>query len=291
MPITRFVNDQVNAILASGHGVIRPADHPSRRATIGRLAEAGALRRVFPGTYIRAEDHGDRQVRLAAACAWAAPACLWGQSALEAASGDRRPFQGERIRLVGQPRPHPAVHWYRARLPEDFVVTAHGCRYASPLVVAVDAAAHDRGASLDRLLRIEPSLAADLPLVLSWFSTRSGNRQRTAVVLAAAKNPWSAAERELHRLLDRSGITGWIANPVLRTRFGVFIPDLLLEAHRLVIEVDGREFHTAALAFEADRLRQNRLVLLGYRVLRFTWRMLTERPREVLATIRAALAR
>ena len=41
---------------------------------------------------------------------------------------------------------------------------------------------------------------------------------------------------------------------------------------RLIIEIDGREFHTDPEVFESDRSRQNLLVLDGWRVLRFTTR-------------------
>jgi len=39
-----------------------------------------------------------------------------------------------------------------------------------------------------------------------------------------------------------------------------------------------------------DRYRQNALVLAGWRVLRFTYRMLVDEPDYVIATILAALA-
>ena len=59
----------------------------------------------------------------------------------------------------------------------------------------------------------------------------------------------------------------------------------------LAVEIDGREFHTAAADFENDRWRQNDLVNAGWRVLRFTARMLEEAPHLVLAAITEALAR
>jgi very-short-patch-repair endonuclease len=43
--------------------------------------------------------------------------------------------------------------------------------------------------------------------------------------------------------------------------------------------------------FQRDRRRQNRLIAAGWTVLRFTWWDLTERPDDVLAQIRAAVAR
>ena len=42
--------------------------------------------------------------------------------------------------------------------------------------------------------------------------------------------------------------------------------------------------------FESDRWRQNALVADGWRVLRFTWRMLKEHPEVVVAAISARIA-
>ncbi len=64
-----------------------------------------------------------------------------------------------------------------------------------------------------------------------------------------------------------------------------------LFGERLVIEVDGEEFHTAAVEFERDRRRDAVLSALGYRVLRFSYRQVMERWPEVEAAVLAALAR
>lgn len=60
---------------------------------------------------------------------------------------------------------------------------------------------------------------------------------------------------------------------------------------RLVIEVDGAEFHTSVKDFEEDRRRDAVLSALGYRVLRFSYRQVERRWPEVEAAIRAAIAR
>lgn len=60
---------------------------------------------------------------------------------------------------------------------------------------------------------------------------------------------------------------------------------------KVAIEVDGYVAHTAPEAFQRDRTRQNRLVALGWTVLRFTWDDVVRRPAAVAATIRAALDR
>jgi very-short-patch-repair endonuclease len=56
------------------------------------------------------------------------------------------------------------------------------------------------------------------------------------------------------------------------------------------VEIDGWAYHTTPDQFRADRQRQNRLVAAGWRVLRFTWHDVTERPADVVATIATLLA-
>jgi very-short-patch-repair endonuclease len=60
---------------------------------------------------------------------------------------------------------------------------------------------------------------------------------------------------------------------------------------RLVIELDGEEFHSGALAFESDRQRDAALSARGYRVLRFSYRQVMFDWPSVEAAVRAAVAR
>lgn len=59
---------------------------------------------------------------------------------------------------------------------------------------------------------------------------------------------------------------------------------------RLVVELDGRRYHDGLSARDSDRTRDNRLMAAGWRVLRFTWDDLVDRPAETLKIIRTALA-
>jgi len=90
-------------------------------------------------------------------------------------------------------------------------------------------------------------------------------------------------------LLREAGITGWEANRPLVLRDLTFFVDVIFRKLKLVIEIDGRLYHTGAEVFESDRWRQNLLILDGWLVLRFTWTMIEERPQEVIAMIREAI--
>ena len=61
--------------------------------------------------------------------------------------------------------------------------------------------------------------------------------------------------------------------------------DSFVSPWSLIVEADGRTYHTKRADFENDRRRDNLAVAHGYRVLRFTYRMLNEDPAEVLRII------
>jgi very-short-patch-repair endonuclease len=65
--------------------------------------------------------------------------------------------------------------------------------------------------------------------------------------------------------------------------------DLLWNRERLVIELDGFEYHRDRLAFERDRERDAHLARAGYRVIRFTFRAVEDRLEECISTVRELL--
>ncbi|MGI9120910.1 MAG: endonuclease domain-containing protein [Acidimicrobiales bacterium] len=58
---------------------------------------------------------------------------------------------------------------------------------------------------------------------------------------------------------------------------------------RLFVELDGWATHGTKRAFTNDRRRQNQVVLLGWRPLRFTWTDVTRDPGRVASEVGAAL--
>ena len=60
---------------------------------------------------------------------------------------------------------------------------------------------------------------------------------------------------------------------------------------RLVVEVDGADYHTDRERFEADRRRDALLSALGYRVLRFSYRLVIHHWEIVEAAVLAAIVR
>lgn len=66
--------------------------------------------------------------------------------------------------------------------------------------------------------------------------------------------------------------------------------DFLWRAQGLVVETDGYAYHRGRDAFETDRARDADLQAAGLRVIRVTWRQVTQERARTAARLRAALA-
>lgn len=130
---------------------------------------------------------------------------------------------------------------------------------------------------------------ADLVDAAKSAAGRRGARRAHLVALTCMGNPWSVLEWRFQRMAC-SISSGWRFNVDVAEGRGAIGPvDAIHEGRGIVIELDGKRFHGPE-RFQRDRTRDQRLVALGYVVLRFTWADLEERPDEVLAIIRRTMA-
>jgi very-short-patch-repair endonuclease len=156
---------------------------------------------------------------------------------------------------------------------------------AVPLTVIEAAAQRGGGAKL-----MDSALQRHVELPQLWKAHlrnrgRHGCPAARRLLQAASDGARSAAERLLIKLLRDNGITGWKANyPV-----GGYKVDVGFPREKVAIETDGWAFHSSQEDFQKDRERQNKLIMLGWKVLRFTWLDLVEYPQRVLAEIRFAI--
>ena len=122
---------------------------------------------------------------------------------------------------------------------------------------------------------------------------RPGTTRFRAVLQAVSPGratPESVMEERLIALLKEGGLPMPALQMPLPWRGSVEErADFAYEDARLIIECDGRRWHTTMEAFENDRRRDNLAQLNGWRVLRFTWNDLTETPARVLDQITQAL--
>jgi very-short-patch-repair endonuclease len=185
-------------------------------------------------------------------------------------------------------RRRDAIRVRRRDLAPTDVVERKGLRVtALPLTVVEAAARRGGGAKL-----MDSALQRHVELAQLWRAHlrnkgRHGSPAARRLLQAASNGARSEAERLLVKLLRDNGITGWKTNYPL----GGYKVDVAFPKPKVAIETDGWAFHSSQEDFQNDRERQNKIALLGWQVLRFTWLDLTEYPQRVLAEIRYAIAR
>lgn len=138
-------------------------------------------------------------------------------------------------------------------------------------------------------LRVQ-RLARDIELetAMDRAPTRKGVA-RLRNLLSAEHGP-ALTRSQAEALMCRRCETAGLPRPSVNERICGLEVDFLWRDARLVVEVDGGTFHRHPRAFERDRKRDQILVAAGYRVIRVTWRQLTEEPMAVMVRIGQALA-
>lgn len=97
-------------------------------------------------------------------------------------------------------------------------------------------------------------------------------------------------ERRAAFVLESAGVSRPRWNePIYEDGRLLGIADACWHEQRLIVEFDGLRFHSTPQQRRADAERERRLVLAGWRVLRFTWHDVVEQPDLMVVAIRRAL--
>ena len=80
-----------------------------------------------------------------------------------------------------------------------------------------------------------------------------------------------------------------LPQPRTNVKIGRHERDFVWPEQRLIVEVDSWTFHGTRQAFERDRETDAELTAAGWRVMRVTWRQLTQEPEAVIARLARAL--
>lgn len=131
---------------------------------------------------------------------------------------------------------------------------------------------------------------SDLRRAVSPEELRRAIRQADALGLPIGK----VAERdgtrsELEYLFLRLLRQSRLPMPEVNARVGRMIVDFLWRSERLIVETDGYKFHRGRLAFENDRGRDLALKTLGFEVLHFSYRQVTEEPEQITKLLAMSL--
>ena len=128
------------------------------------------------------------------------------------------------------------------------------------------------------------------------YNTRSARAIREAEFLRLDFGSEREREKDLTRTkLERRFLrvcTRYrLPKPEVNSLVGPYEVDFLWRDRKLAVETDGWGSHGGRSAFESDRARDVDLRLIGYDVVRFTWRQVSDHPAAVAAKLRALLTR
>ncbi len=182
---------------------------------------------------------------------------------------------------------------------EDDCILRDGVRLTSPVRTVIDLAAVLPELPLERL--VDELLVAKVIEVgavgqrLEALARRGkpGVKSLRAILEARGEGyvpPESELEARVIELLASAGLPAPERQASLPWRPGA--PqrvDLLFRDQRVIIECDGRRWHTRERDFERDRRRRNEATLAGWRIIHITWNELQHHPGRIIAELRLLL--
>lgn len=183
---------------------------------------------------------------------------------------------------------------HRSRdLVAKHVTRRHGIPVTTPMRTLVDLGAVERWAVGDALERALVARVCSVLAVERALDDVARRGRRGAGVLRHVlderalghERPDGLLEVRFARVVREHGLP----QPVFQHRVGRYRVDFAYPDLAVAIEVDGFTVHGTAAALQRDLERQNRLVALGWTVLRFTWHDVVRRPASVAQQVAALL--
>ncbi len=259
---------------------------------------AGRLHRIHIGVY--AVGHANLSLRgrwMAAVLAFGRGAVLshWDAAALWELIEPR----GTRFHVTIDTRAgiarRPGLTPHRSRLdPEDRERVGRDPGHLDPAHVAGPGGGHRIRQGLRRAYEEAARLGAlDVQAIERVLARAHGRRGFTPLrdLLGYDPAPATQARSELERLfLDLVRDAG-LPTPAVNVLVEGFLVDAYWPTARIVVELDGYEYHRGRAAFERDHAKHGRLRLAGYEVLPLTHRQLVQEPDWVIGAVRSLLDR
>ncbi len=263
---------------------------------IRHRADNGHLHRVHRGVYIvghMALAPGAREQAALLACGdrallshWSA-AYLWGLV-------DDAPAQIHVMLVGGRRRPKAGVRLHGiSEIDRRDVRRRRGLPLTSPARTLIDLAADTGFDRLEAMLAEARALKLVRDGELEAALDRAGQRRGAGAMRRFLRQEGGPAltRSKGERLMLRLTLAAGLPVPNANTRVAGWEVDFLWPAQRLVLEVDGYQFHGHRAAFERDRRKGLALAAAGYRVIRISWRQLVHQPLAVAAQLALALAK
>lgn len=235
-------------------------------STISRRSRSGELVRLLPKVYATEKPDyfglclGATLWRPDAALSHESAAWLWGLIQYEPRLVDVT------VGPTGQSRSVPWIRVHRRVLGD--ITTRRGMRVVSLEQTFVDVATCLSTPDLEKFFDNAIDNHVPWRRVAELCDTAKGMDGMAAVrkqLRSCCPRTLSEPERVVARALKARHFTMEI-----NARVGRFYGDLVDFSARVIVEIDGREFHTDPATFNNDRRRQNELVLDGWLVLRYS---------------------
>jgi very-short-patch-repair endonuclease len=266
-----------------------------KHSAIGRRFENGALHRWHRGVYLVGHQALPRFARERAALlacgdgavvSHSSAAVLWRMA-------PESPISDVHVTVIGRKcrsRSGLRAHRMKTLDPRD-LRWIDGLPVTSPARTLLDLAAI-RYPDLERAFADAHAQRLIKPGELVAAIERAGPRRGVRALRALISDnetgfTRSKAERLLRRLIRQANLP----EPRFNVPFRQYELDAVWPEHRIVLEVDGYNYHGHRAQFESDRRKDMALMAAGYRVIRVTWRQLCNEPLAVVAVIATALGR
>lgn len=252
-------------------GIVVRREHRKRAREIDYLLRKGELVPVLPAIYRWADVDEDFALRVLAVQKWQVNGIFYGSTAARLTWWPE--LKDDRI-CVAAARNGVTLPWLelaRLKIDDDLLLTTGDWRVVTPECSILQMSANGHGRAVAEGLRREVATLESLRLTLSMLPSRLPGREAMTRVLEEARDePWSTLELDAHKLLREAGITGWRTNVRIVLPNGkMYFADVLLRRERIILELDGRQFHSHA-ELDEDSERRNDLVSVGWRVFNFS---------------------
>lgn len=290
------------------HGVVsrrQLIDRGVAESTIGSRAGSGYLHAIFPGVYAVGRRHvswfgmwlaATMVTGEGAAIGFRSAATMWGfmehRRTVEVLRIQRSAGHRSQVGIEGDHR-RISTHARRTGLlPETQVAFLHGIRVTTVERTLLDLAGSLPRGSFERAF-IEADRLGLLrddrlrSLIPQSHGRRGGATYRSQV---ERRVPDIGGFRSVFEVLFRDLIRAHrLPEPEINQVVCGFEVDFVWRRSRVVVELDGRAFHRGRELWERDLDRSNRLRADGWRLYRFTWRMVKDSPESVVEMLRGAM--
>ena len=187
-------------------------------------------------------------------------------------------------------RRRPGISTHRAKLHRRDIRRHDGIRVTSPARTILDISPRLTDKALTRAVNdlriaghLRPSHLMDL---LQRHPTHHGAPRLRALIDPQTGPTRSELEDAFQDLTDRFGLPPALIN----ARVAGYEVDVLFPEEKVIVELDGYEFHRTRASFEGDRERDATTLQHGYVTVRMTWQRVKSTPEREAVRLQQILA-